>query len=159
GYPVYGANGKIGKYSEYNHEHPVVAITCRGNTCGRVIVTEPMSYITGNAMCLDELKENKVEVSFLSDFLAYRGLEDTVTGSAQPQIIRSALLEIIIPLPSIWEQKRINRRVNAISCKLSKEEKNVRWLRSLESGLMNDLLTGHVRVTPLLDQAQTPTPA
>ena len=27
GFPVYGANGVIGYYSEYNHESPVVAIT------------------------------------------------------------------------------------------------------------------------------------
>ncbi len=34
GYPVYGANGIIGYYSEFNHENPVVAVTCRGATCG-----------------------------------------------------------------------------------------------------------------------------
>ena len=29
GYPVYGANGVIGKYSEYNHEKETLLITCR----------------------------------------------------------------------------------------------------------------------------------
>jgi type I restriction enzyme, S subunit len=159
GYPVYGANGKIGKYPEYNHEHPVVAITCRGNTCGRVTVTEPMSYITGNAMCLDDLKEGKVEAPFLADFLVYRGLDDTVTGSAQPQIIRSALLEIVVPLPSVSEQNRIKNRLSSLSYRLVNEDKNIRSIRSLKDGLMDDLLTGRVRVTPLLDQAQATTPA
>lgn len=32
-------------------------------------------------------------------------------------------------------------------------------LRKLKSGLMDDFLTGRVRVTPLLDQAQATTPA
>jgi type I restriction enzyme, S subunit len=159
GYPVYGANGKIGKYPEYNHEHPVVAITCRGNTCGRVTVTEPMSYITGNAMCLDDLKEGKVEAPFLADFLVYRGLDDTVTGSAQPQIIRSALLEIVVPLPSVSEQNRIKNRLSSLSYRLVNEDKNIRSIRSLKDGLMDDLLTGRLRVTPQLDQAQATTPA
>ena len=58
GYPVYGANGVIGYYPEYNHEDPVVAITCRGATCGAVNITQPKAYVTGNAMCLDALSEN-----------------------------------------------------------------------------------------------------
>ncbi len=33
GYPVYGANGRIGYYTEFNHEKPTVLITCRGATC------------------------------------------------------------------------------------------------------------------------------
>ena len=34
GYPVYGANGVIGYYSNYNHEKETLLITCRGATCG-----------------------------------------------------------------------------------------------------------------------------
>ena len=52
GYPVYGANGRIGFYSEYNHELPTLLITCRGATCGALNVCEPRSYVTGNAMAL-----------------------------------------------------------------------------------------------------------
>lgn len=50
GFDVYGANGIIGKYSEYNHEFEQIAVTCRGNTCGTVNFTKPKSWITGNAM-------------------------------------------------------------------------------------------------------------
>ena len=31
GYPVYGANGIIGYYSEFNHKNPVITVTCRDN--------------------------------------------------------------------------------------------------------------------------------
>lgn len=58
GFPVYGANGIIGYYSEYNHENPVVAITCRGATCGTVNITMPKAYVTGNAMCLDDVRRD-----------------------------------------------------------------------------------------------------
>ena len=46
GFLVYGANGIIGKYKDYNHETEQICITCRGNTCGMVNYTKPMSWIT-----------------------------------------------------------------------------------------------------------------
>jgi type I restriction enzyme S subunit len=49
-YPVFGANGLIGYYDKYNHEDPQLLITCRGATCGSVNISNPFSWITGNAM-------------------------------------------------------------------------------------------------------------
>ena len=53
GFLVYGANGIIGKYKEYNHKTEQICITCRGNTCGMVNYSKPMSWITGNAMVIN----------------------------------------------------------------------------------------------------------
>jgi len=39
GFPVFGANGLIGYYNSFNHEHPTIAITCRGATCGTINLT------------------------------------------------------------------------------------------------------------------------
>ena len=64
GYPVYGANGVIGFYKEYNHAYPTIAITCRGATCGTVNLTQPKSYITGNAMCLEDV-DDSIELFYL----------------------------------------------------------------------------------------------
>ena len=64
GFPVYGANGVIGYYSEYNHDSPVVAITCRGATCGTINITVPKAYVTGNAMCLDDVRPD-IELKYL----------------------------------------------------------------------------------------------
>ena len=33
-YPVYGANGIIGRFNDFNHEEPQLVIGCRGS-CGR----------------------------------------------------------------------------------------------------------------------------
>ena len=49
-YPVFGANGVIGRYDKFNHEEPQLLITCRGATCGSVNISAPRSWITGNAM-------------------------------------------------------------------------------------------------------------
>lgn len=107
GYPVYGANGKIGFYSEYTHEFATLMITCRGATCGNVHISEPKSYINGNAMALDELEGERVDVRFLYYYLLGRGFDDVISGSAQPQITGQGLTKIEIPLPPLPEQKRI----------------------------------------------------
>lgn len=91
GYPVFGANGIIGYHDSYNHEHPTVAITCRGATCGTVNLTPEKCYITGNSMALDSLDAEIVTEEFLFWNLVARGLSDTITGAAQPQITRANL--------------------------------------------------------------------
>ncbi|WP_408014693.1 restriction endonuclease subunit S [Sansalvadorimonas verongulae] len=65
GFPVYGANGQIGYYSEYTHENPTLMITCRGATCGNVHISVPKSYINGNAMALDNLDQERVYIKYL----------------------------------------------------------------------------------------------
>ena len=40
-YPVFGANGIIGRYGKFNHEEPQLLITCRGAPCGSVNISEP----------------------------------------------------------------------------------------------------------------------
>ena len=95
GYPVYGANGVIGCYSEYNHEEPTLLVTCRGATCGTLNICESYSYVNGNAMALDSLTD-EVDINFLYYYLLNRGFEDVITGSAQPQIVRQSLQKVSV---------------------------------------------------------------
>jgi type I restriction enzyme S subunit len=120
GFPVYGANGKIGFFAEYTHEFPTLMVTCRGATCGNVHISEPKSYINGNAMALDNLDAAKVDIKYLYYFLLSRGFDDVISGSAQPQITGQGLTKVEIPLPPLAEQKRIAAildKADAIRCK------------------------------------------
>lgn len=107
GYPVFGANGIIGYYDNYTHEKPTLLITCRGATCGTMNISLPFSYVNGNAMALDNLDSETVDLKFLFYYLKNRSLRDTITGTAQPQITRESLKKVRILLPSLPEQKRI----------------------------------------------------
>ena len=109
GFPVYGANGKIGFYSEYTHEYSTLMITCRGATCGTVNISEPKSYINGNAMAFDELRTDLVDLKYLFYFLKKRGFDDVISGSAQPQITRQGLASVLVDLPPLETQKHIAR--------------------------------------------------
>ncbi|WP_428508720.1 restriction endonuclease subunit S [Roseateles sp.] len=106
GYPVYGANGRIGYYSQYNHEHATLLITCRGATCGTLNLSVPKAYVTGNAMALDDLSES-VDLQFLYYALKHRGFHDVISGSAQPQITGEGLRKVRVPVPPLDEQRRI----------------------------------------------------
>ena len=71
GFLVYGANGIIGKYKEYNHKTEQICITCRGYTCGMVNYTKPISWITGNAMVINtDEHQNKVCKRYLYHYLS-----------------------------------------------------------------------------------------
>lgn len=107
GFPVYGANGQIGCYHSYNHEYPTILMTCRGATCGTINISPPKCYVTGNAMALDNPREDVIDFRFLFYALQSRGLKDVITGAAQPQITRASLSRVDIPLPPLTEQRRI----------------------------------------------------
>ena len=106
-YKVYGANGIIGYYHEYNHEFPEVVVTCRGATCGTVNFTESKVWITGNAMVAQPKDEKKLLKKYLYEILKFCNLNSTVTGTAQPQITRENLSPYKIPLPPQKKQQQI----------------------------------------------------
>ena len=107
GFLVYGANGIIGKYKDYNHKTELICITCRGNTCGMVNYTKPMSWITGNAMVINTDKyQDKVYKKYLYHYLSAYNFNSIISGSGQPQIVRTPLEKLKITLPTISEQKQ-----------------------------------------------------
>lgn len=106
-YKVYGANGVIGFYNKYNHKDSEVAMTCRGATCGTINYTEPLSWITGNAMIITPLKNNLILKKFLVYILPLSNVKNIITGSAQPQITKNNLTTLKIPLSPLEIQKQI----------------------------------------------------
>lgn len=104
-YEVYGANGVIGRYNEYNHEDSEVLLSCRGN-CGTVNVSKPTSWINGNAMVCRP-KTSSLLKNYLRYYLESVNFTKVITGTAQQQITREPLSKVEIAIPSIAEQHRI----------------------------------------------------
>jgi len=146
-YPVFGANGIIGRYDKFNHEEPQLLITCRGATCGSVNISEPKSWITGNAMVVRP-KNGLIDMRFV-EYLFRGGIEisKAITGAAQPQITRTNLepLEICFP-KSRAEQQRIvgvlDEAFAGLATAQANAEKNLQNARALfESHLQSVLLS------------------
>ncbi len=122
GYPIYGANGIIGYSNIYNHEDRTILITCRGATCGRINVSQPFSYINGNAMCLDDLSSD-VFLEYLELFLRNYDFNQIISGSAQPQITIGNLSKIVIPIPEYEKQVQIARIIKSVESIIEANEK------------------------------------
>ncbi len=76
------------------------------------------------------------------------------SGTTNPHLNVAEVRDFMIPLPPYIEQIRIGERISAVSDRLSKEVCELSKLKLQKTGLMDDLLTGRVRVTPLLEGAQ-----
>ena len=145
GYPVYGANGVIGFYQEFNHETEQIAVTCRGSTCGIVNWTQAKSWITGNAMVINTDNYSYVSKKFLFYTLNGSDLKYLISGSGQPQITGNIKTHII-NLPCIEEQQKIATVLSAADAEIYTLEKKLACLRDEKKALMQQLLTGKRRV-------------
>lgn len=145
GFPVYGANGLIGFYSDFNHANEQIAVTCRGSTCGLVNWTKEKSWITGNAMVVNVDKSPIVIKKFIYYSLKASNLAYLVTGSGQPQIT-GELKRHKIKLPPINEQLSIAIVLWAADKELKLLETRLSALKTEKKALMQQLLTGKRRV-------------
>lgn len=143
-YPVFGANGVIGRYDKFNHEEPQLLVTCRGATCGAVNVSDPCSWITGNAMVIRPLNSS-IDIKFL-EYLFRGGMDisKAITGAAQPQITRTNLAPLAFQHPdSEEEQLRIVTLLDEafadIATAKANAEKNLQNARSLFESRMQTL--------------------
>lgn len=79
----------------------------------------------------------------------FRQLGYLSAGSGLKHIHLEHFREFLLALPPVKEQERILAAVDASASRIDREADGLRKLRTLKSGLMEDLLTGRVRTTVL----------
>lgn len=144
-FKVYGANGIVGHYKQYNHEHSEIAMACRGNSCGVLNRTMPKSWITGNAMVI-HFKDESINNEYIKQALKYVNVKGVISGSGQPQLTRNNLeaLKIIKPTQDIlWLFSKLIAPI--VEKELIIEEENDS-LTKQRDGLLPLLMNGQVTV-------------
>ncbi|MDK9613942.1 restriction endonuclease subunit S [Staphylococcus pseudintermedius] len=139
GYPVYGANGVIGYYKEFNHSNMEIAIACRGNTCGRVNLTEPKSWITSNAMVVNIIDKKEIDFYFLYQYLRIINYNNVISGSGQPQITRKNMNSIELLVPKYVEQQKIGAFLTKYEELIKKQSSKVGLLKRRKQGLLQKM--------------------
>jgi len=74
-------------------------------------------------------------------------MEDAVAVGAQPSLSLKAIKELKVGLPTIDEQEKISVSINSINQRKTIIELKLKMLKNTKKALMQDLLTGKVRVT------------
>ena len=160
-FPYFGPTGILGYINEYRLEGRFVLIGEDGDhflkfathemtrlVDGRFNVNNHAHVLTGRNGCSTE---------WLHHFFRHRDLTYFLTrqGAGRFKLNKAAVLSLPLPVPSLDEQARIaDRLVSDDRLLLAIKEQLVKLIR-LKNGLMNDLLTGRVPITPLLSRPST----
>lgn len=75
-------------------------------------------------------------------------------GSAQHNFNVGEMRRLLMPVPSCGEQDVIVQAIDVHEARTRVEERQLRKLRALKQGLMEDLLTGRVRVARFLESSE-----
>lgn len=139
GFPVFGANGYIGYYRDYNHKENQVTISARGEGTGTPSFVEGPVWITGNSMVVNVEKQANIIKPFLYAFCLSFNFKPFVTGGAQPQLTREVLKKVNIMFPSLPEQEAIGSFFQDLDKAIAKQEEKVNQLKESKQTLLRKM--------------------
>ncbi|MEW4622395.1 restriction endonuclease subunit S, partial [Lactobacillus jensenii] len=106
GYKVFGANGYIGHYYNFNHKDDAITICARGASTGAVNFVPGPVWITGNSMVVD-IDSKLINQLYFYYYLTTLNLKKYITGGAQPQLTKEILNGINVNLIPINIQIKV----------------------------------------------------
>jgi type I restriction enzyme S subunit len=151
-YPVYGGNGILGYTNEKNFNKETIIIGRVGEYCGSVYIANE-GWVTDNALYVVAKKIDYNNI-FLCYLLKYLNLNQFSAETGQPLMTQTIIYSLPIPLPPLPEQQRIAEVLSQIDQTIEKEQQYKEKLQRIKQGLMQDLLTGKVRVNHLVEEKE-----
>jgi len=118
-----------------------------GDTC---VVPPSFEGANCHALIISRPKKNILNSFYLSEFMnsdyGKKRVSVIATGGAHPHLNTTDLRREVIPLPPIEEQNVIANTLNSIRDKIVASNHKAHHFKCLKKALMQDLLTGKVRV-------------
>lgn len=145
--PVYGGNGITGYYHSALLNKPTIIIGRVGEYCGNVFKTPEESWVTDNAMLVSEVLMQDYNIDFFTIKLNSLNFKQYSDSTGQPKITQGSIGGIFITYPvKIEEQNKIIYLIDNISNNIQQKQTQITTLERLKKSLMQNLLTGKVRV-------------
>lgn len=119
-YPVYGADGMVGKVDFFQQDKKYIAIIKDGAGVGRVYRFDEKTSILGTMQYI--LPKDSIDYSFLYYALKSISYDKYIKGATIPHIYFKDYSCEEIPLPAMEEQKKIAARLDAVSDLLAKQK-------------------------------------
>jgi type I restriction enzyme S subunit len=140
-------------------EHDILISTVRPNLKAFTIIKPEYNYFvcsTGFAVVRSKSSINPLFLFHLIwfDEIFLKQVLPLVVGSSYPAVNSKELINVLIPLPPLPEQQRIAEILSQIDQTIEKEERYKEKLQRTKQGLMQDLLTGKVRVNHLVEEKE-----
>lgn len=127
-------------------------VVCIGSTIGKVGITSFESCTNQQINAVVPSPGTDHEFLFYSLQMHAGQLRALAGLQAVPIVNKSSFESILLASPPLHEQVEISSRASSASEQLAREQKLCEKLKLQKAGLMDDLLTGRVRVTPLLTE-------
>lgn len=144
--PVFGGNGISGYSNEFISSGDVILIGRVGEYCGSVHFVRDNCWITDNCLyTIDFSDENDIE--YFSFLLKYLDLGRLRNKGGQPLVSQKPILNLGIRNPQIQEQQKIASVLTAADKEIELLKKELESLQQQKKGLMQQLLTGKIRVS------------
>jgi len=123
-----------------------VLISLQGSI-GRVAITQYDSFVDRTVLVINDYKLS-IHINFFAVSIEklFAVKKESAPGGTIKTITKAVLDDFVIPLPPLSEQKKIASILVSIDAQIQSGESNLQQLQQLKKGLMQDLLTGKVRV-------------
>jgi type I restriction enzyme S subunit len=142
--PIFGSNGIVGLHNNSIIKETGV-ITGRSGSIGGVHFVKGLYWALNTTLYVKDFHGNDAE--FISHYLKFFDLERFATGTGVPTLNRNDVHNQIIKFPPFEEQLKICDAIGVIESRLELILMKLSQAQSLKKSLMQDLLTGKVRVT------------
>ena len=144
--PVVGSGGIYSTTNKALVEYPTIVIGRKG-TAGKVWLFLESCYPSDTTFYLKWKKD--IDVSFLFNYMSLNPLSGEHAKTTLPSLQKPDLENLLIPYPSLPEQQKIASILSAVDEKIEKEETKKKALEELFKSLLNNLMTGKLRVNHL----------
>lgn len=146
--PVFGGNGITGYFDKPLVTRRSLIIGRVGEYCGSVYLTPEKAWVTDNAMLAWEFMQ-EVSVEYLTYWLINANLGRLAATTGQPKLTQGDIGKLVlIGPPSENDQAEIATAISRFDDLLFRKQEKLDTLHRLKLALMQNLLTGKVRIPP-----------
>jgi len=151
---VYGTTGIISRSEKYLGIGETIILPRKGSINNKFYVEKGQKFfVIDTAFYLKFNSKETLNIKYLFYFLNRINLELLNEATGVPSLNRENLKNILLTLPPLPEQQRTASILSNIDETIEKEEQYKEKLKRIKQGLMEDLLTGKVRVNHLIKSA------
>jgi type I restriction enzyme S subunit len=144
-YPCYGGNGLRGFTKNFTHDGRYALVGRQGALCGNVVGVNGRFFASEHAIVVTPSAQT--DITWLTIVLIEMRLNQYSESSAQPGLSVSKLLCLDLVMPSTKSEQAA---ISALLCDMDGEiaalDKKLAKASSLKQGMMQELLTGRIRL-------------